>query len=86
MLEISKILTISTAHLSQEDIKFLEYKQLYSFKSEYGYIISTFNWGYNTGFSETFLNLLVLATRNDCTYLQFDRDASILPDFPTFKW
>lgn len=97
-LEISKILTISTEHISKEDIDALEkgtdagWSQLVCYKYEYGdfvYIPSAKDIaGLSAGknLPKYFIKLLQLAAENDCKFLVLDCDADVLDGYKTFDW
>ena len=40
----------------------------------------------DAGFSDALYNLLSLARKNGCKYLQLDCDGVEYDDLPTFKW
>lgn len=103
-LEINKLLTLSTCHISKEDSELLEIiPSKFDSKigiTQYGFFI----WAGNEhdientkryyaklcdfGLSESLIKVLLLAIKNDCTYVYFDRDAPSIYDYnlDIYEW
>lgn len=92
MLEITKNLVVSTAHIKWED------NELLSCESQPHLIVKHYPEGFFINvvgeldpsaclyYSEAFKNLLTLAKENGCTYLQLDGDGPLIEGLPTFEW
>ena len=60
---------------------------IYTFLTEEGkHLEEIFTTLKEEGFSDAFLNLLLLANQEGCKYLQLDCDAMVYEDLPTFNW
>lgn len=100
-LEISKMLTLSTAHLTEKTAKALEeaaeelppyctINWAPSFTREEGYIwhVGDENPVVQAGrdFPDEFAALFSLALENGCDWLMLDRDADTADNLPTYEW
>lgn len=82
MLEISKYLVLSTAHITKRDSELLSNKGWA--EDEYGYWVhKDFT---SEDLSSTFHACLKLAQQHDCTYVRFDRDGPDVDELTTFDW
>lgn len=95
-MDISKVLTISTAHITEEtDRKLQDNSELNLMdlsvyeKGEYGY------WIYidpldilmcHANIPEDLLNCIKFARQNDCRWLCLDCDGEVVPELPTYEW
>jgi hypothetical protein len=97
--EIIKMLTLSTAHITEEtaneldteakscglsDIPFAVYRE-----DDYGWFIclsSHLELLDEIYLPEDFKACCYLAKENDCEWLRLDRDGEIVPDLPTYDW
>ena len=95
-MDITKVLTISTAHITEEtDRKLQDESEVNNMcisvydKAEYGY------WIYVDPFDglmchknipEDLLNCIKLARRNDCQWLCLDCDGEVVSELPTYDW
>lgn len=83
-MEISKMLTISTAHISQETVKFINNNNIASFSGEYAWIIYTKD---NTEILPNDLKEAVrIANNKKCDWLRLDCDGEILNNLKQFEW
>ena len=98
MLEITKLLTISTAHVKESTMKLLDKEPntdtlglcVYN-KADFGYYIMTDKntlQRINTqpDFPEELKTLIILAVDLNCSTLCLDCDCDILPYLPTNDW
>lgn len=88
-MELNKILSMSTGHITENDAKLLESEQGFTVgKYEEGFFIFTnvFEMRKQEGYSEEFYNLVLLAKELDCRFMNIDRDADYIPGLPTFEW
>lgn len=87
---VSKMLDVSTGHLSKEDHMRLKYREpelpVYEL-DEYGWLVYVGeineNW---EEFSEDFNKIIVEAKKQGCEYVRFDRDVIIYKSFKVFDW
>ena len=95
---IVKCFEACTSHISKEDDKLLKRDDcpVSCYNYEYGCLVYT---GYpdehseysaetlkKAGFTEAFANLVVLAQKSECKFLQLDCDGVEYEDLPTFSW
>jgi hypothetical protein len=87
-LEICRMLTLSTAHITEITDRYISQNLIASFASEFGYIIYTSgeSLNYAQGYPEELKALLQFARDNGCDYLNLDRDGPVIPQFPAYKW
>jgi hypothetical protein len=91
VLEISKVLTLSTAHIRQLNVRWLEQwskhdsnAPLIVYAKDGGWFIDTTAWsGYIT---PELRQLLSLARRHGCAWLVLDKDGPTVDNLPVFKW
>ena len=98
-MEIAKMLTLSTAHISEESVVMLEREVdkdkmgliVYT-KGEFGFwiycpaaLIEDEEYG-KEYIPEDIWNCMKLAQDNDCTWLCLDCDGEIIDELPTFEW
>lgn len=91
-LEITKTLTLSTAHITKETATFLDsdpdnlivYK-----KGEYGWFINIDSEIFEeelTSIPYDLVTLIILAKENECSYLCLDCDGLIVEELPVYEW
>ena len=98
-LDITKMITISTAHITKETADILNASANYPFvtdlpviytKGEYGYMIHIPEYYGDEGeFENMPLDLypvMNLAKENDCEWLCLDRDGEFVDSFETYDW
>ena len=96
MLEISKILTISTAHISLIGAEYLDYEvetgttELIVYeKGEYGWLILARYCdedGYDSDVPKCIRDCIDLAKKHDCEWLCLDRDGEVVSELPNYDW
>ena len=95
-MDITKVLTISTAHITEETDKKLQDDSevnnmcisVYD-KAEYGYwiYINPFDMlVYKSNIPEDLRMCMELAQKNDCQWLCLDCDGEEVPGLPTYDW
>ena len=85
MLEIQKIMTLSTAHIKEQTAKFLD-KSAYK-KSEYGWFLPIEDRSYDTTtIPEDLKKVIEFAKDHGCSWLCLDRDGPILDYLDTYEW
>jgi hypothetical protein len=89
--EISRMLTVSTAHITLADNKKLSPKNpssVISIDQGFGYLISIRDYTKKelAGYSAAFRKLLKIAAEQDCAWLSIDRDGPVHKHLKTFKW
>ena len=92
-MDISKMLTVSTAHISKETAEMLDKDTdtldivVYN-KKEYGWFIYIpFYYDNNKLYIPKDLhNLLIFAKDSSCDWLCLDRDGEILENLETYEW
>lgn len=84
-MEITKLFTLSTSHIKQESIDFIESAVLSYFQNSYGYIIYINNLNLD-GFPQDLIGCINLAKSNDCYWLHFDVDGMIIEELATYDW
>jgi hypothetical protein len=88
-LEIDKILTLSTAHISEETNRILtEDPDRFVFSvraNEYGYFLSTAAVGQQTN-PEDIQAIMAFAVSHGCSYVNLDRDGSVVPGLKEYDW
>lgn len=93
------VVVMSTAHLTTEDCAAIERSiadgEQMALKRDYGYFIKlhtdpafkeAFESNNRHGASQTIKDIIQWAVREGFTMIEFDRDADIIPEFPTFEW
>lgn len=92
---ISMNLDVSTGHITKKDASLLDSsKAVVAHKYEEGYFVfvpedpieSEEQVLTDAGFSKDFVNLMKLARRHGCKYLQLDRDGREYKDLPMHSW
>ena len=98
MIEITKMLTLSTAHLAQSTVNIFNdnaaceslFPDIIVYpKGDYGYFISILPEAIETAKKETdsvFYKIILMADSLGCQMICFDRDAEPLPWLETFDW
>jgi hypothetical protein len=94
-----KCFEASTAHISVEDNELLKRptdRDIFAvYTYDYGYFIYTgageytddeFTAAKNAGYSDALINLIKLAAKNDCKFLNLDADGFVYDDLPPFDW
>ena len=95
-MDITKVLTISTAHITEETDRKLQDKSevnnmcisVYD-KAEYGYWIYIDPYDRlmcHENIPEDLLNCIKLARQNDCRWLCLDCDGEEVSELPTYDW
>jgi hypothetical protein len=97
----SKVLDVSTVHISQEDNELLVDTHLtespiIAYQSDCGYFVyipqdKELYDGFpekakSFGHSKAFINLIDKARNMECQYIHLDRDGTTYSDIPKFKW
>ena len=95
-MDITKVLTISTAHITEEtDRKLQDESEVNNMcisvydKVEYGYWIYIDPYDRlmcNENIPEDLLNCIKLARQNDCRWLCLDCDGEEVSELPTYDW
>ena len=101
-MEISKMLTISTAHIRKDTAEFIEnvcrdntlsklivYDKTARYNGcseEYGWFIYCNVALPDLNVPEDLLKVMCFARDNDCAWLCLDRDGEILDYFETYEW
>lgn len=85
-LEISKILTLSTAHISFQTASLLDQDALECSRrtDEYGYVINTY-WA-DHSLTQDLNQVLDFARDNGCDYVNLDRDGPVVDELPAYDW
>ncbi len=95
MLEIEKILVVSTGHITWKDNERLQTMAEDSdypvLSTDYYYLINLLYFEEeenNEGWSEDFVSLIIFSRqfRDKFTYLKLDRDGPVLDEFAVFDW
>ncbi|ADL36047.1 hypothetical protein bpr_II108 (plasmid) [Butyrivibrio proteoclasticus B316] len=92
-MEINKMLSLSTAHITKETESKLSEQSIYEVnvyeKSEYGYFIypniellDKRGWD----IPEDLKKCIGLAKANNCNWIVFDRDVDPVDELPTYEW
>lgn len=90
-MEITKLLTLSTAHIPEDVAKSLETEQE---DDNFGLSVYPFTYGFwihvpheiETFLPPSLVACLRLAKENDCAWLQLDQDAEPLGGLPVYDW
>lgn len=94
MLEIQKMITLSTAHITEQTAKLLDKEpeknnmtiSVYK-KSEYGWFLPIESIDYNTAaIPEDLKKVIAFAKDHGCSWLCLDCDGPILDYLDTYKW
>lgn len=89
-LEISRILTISTAHIRSQTARLMDMDAIHiGFYSagEFGYHIWTFGWeNYRDMMPEDLKICIKYAAEHGCDWLCLDGDAETVSDLPVYEW
>lgn len=94
-MEISKMLTMSTAHIKKSTAEWLqnEWQQCSSLtvykKDDYGWFIfvaSEVFYGEQVNVPEDLACAIDMAKKVDCDWLCLDSDGEKIDDLPEFKW
>lgn len=94
-MEISKMLTVSTAHISKETAELLENetKDLVVYKKEnYGWFIHVLSLDWENDLEDylnipyDLKNILCFTINNGCEWLCLDRDGEIINDLNVYDW
>jgi len=97
-LEIDKMLTLSTAHITKETADLLEREVTYGLnnvdlaiynKSEYGWFVFANDSDYkleDLKIPKDLLDCCILARKNNCKWLCLDCDGLIVPGLKTYDW
>lgn len=90
-MEITKMLTLSTAHIPEDVAKSLETEPE---TDNFGLSVYPFDYGFwihvpheiPVSLPPSLAACLRLAKENGCTWLQLDQDAEPLDDLPVYDW
>ena len=96
-MEISKMLTISTAHIHPYHVSFLDDEVRYGKtslivyeKSEYGWFVYTgeimFEEWRQSEIPSSIKDCMMFARNNGCQWLCLDRDGGIVDALPEYEW
>ena len=92
-MEISKMLTISTGHVSKETAELLDYDNINGIvvyqKDEYGWFIlaSSYNdYDLEEDLPKDLVVVLEFALSHGCEWLCLDCDGEVLDDLEVFDW
>jgi len=98
-LEIEKVLTLSTAHMTHADSEYLESLECKSeprpflfANYDYGYVVrapSLKHEEFEIAFEDTsqeFRDVINFAAKEGCRWVCFDQDGPIIDDLPEFAW
>lgn len=89
-LEMSHILTMSTAHISQQTARLMDMDAIHAgvySAGESGYLILTVGWeDYSDVMPEDLKACVRFAAGHDCDWLRLDGDARIVSDLPMYDW
>lgn len=96
MLEIDKILTVSTSHISSHSFNWLKHQCenptcniIAVCEYEYGFIIYINRDLYlkytDADISSDIYKIINIAIKNNCAYLRFDNDGPIIPGIMTYE-
>lgn len=89
---IDKMMTLSTAHISEETAYLLDDELTVTKWGLIAYEKSAYGWFINLGFDELFnvpldlLHCINYALENGCSWLCLDRDGDEADDLPTYDW
>ena len=92
-MEISKMLTISTAHIRPDSTRFLDDE--YTFgdaglvlygKDEYGWFIYISDIETYKRVPQDIVDCMKFARSHDCHWLCLDCDAEVINELPTYHW
>lgn len=96
MLDIAKMVTISTAHITAETVKLMDntasilHRELIIFNTGFGWIIycNTLNYGAinESLVPDDLLACMKFACKNACEWLRLDSDAEMVDELPTYDW
>ena len=93
-LVITKVLDVSTAHITEKDNNLLSSNDTYviSYPKDHGFfvyvpeaakIIKTFA---RDGYSKAFLKLMKMASEHKCGWIMLDSDGTVYPQLKVFDW
>jgi hypothetical protein len=97
-LEITKMLVLSTSHITAETAQLLEDREraaidttsdrlpVFYSKSEYGWFVYVSEDAEDQGYPSDMVEVLRYARSNDCGWLMFDCDADVIEDLPAYEW
>lgn len=89
-LEISHILTMSTAHISQQTARLMDMDAIHAGfypADESGYLILTVGWeDYSDVMPEDLKECVKFAAGHDCDWLRLDGDAETVEGLPVYEW
>ena len=90
-MEISKMITVSTGHISKETAELLENDNIYGLivyqKDEYGwFIFLSEEDDYYVSIPDELLKLIKFAKDLGCSWLCLDRDGDVLEYLEVFDW
>ena len=88
-LEISRVLVISTAHISYKTAKLMDMDAIsFGLNSvgDSGYNILIVGWDEYIDMPQDLKNCMKFAAENDCDWLYLDNDAHIVPRLIVYEW
>lgn len=90
-MNISKMLTLSTAHLKPETRDFLIFESIKAYyglsvySNEYGFFVYVDTDNDSKNIPCDLSDCLQLAKENDCEWIKFDRDEILLDKLPVYE-
>ena len=87
-MEISKMLTISTAHISEETANHLKRNGLFvpCYEFEYGFFVFVQEGIEDANLPQDLKNCLILAKEHGCSWLQLDCDGDYVEGLEKYDW
>ena len=90
-MDISKMLTISMAHITEETDNELQhnpdkFEELLYYETGYGYFICAMPHSTLEDIPECLKRCVEFARQNDCEWLCLDWDGEEVPELPTYDW
>ena len=100
-LEIAKMLTVSTAHLTKEDVRYLElagssdygdltvYEKRFHgqcYENLYGWFVYAPDDLNERNAPENLRHILTFAKNNECDWICFDEDGCVVKELNTYDW
>ena len=92
-MEITKMLTLSTAHITKDTAKLLEVEpntdemQLCVYnKADFGWFIYVNDFLEDRGIPDDLYKCLELAKENDCNWLCLDCDGDVVDELEVYEW
>lgn len=89
MVEVQKMLVLSTAHISRETALYLDnYQSIGYSKDEYGWFIpiTDVDTQYRNGWPDDLWAIRKFAIAHGCSWIMLDRDADTIDGLETWDW